>query len=503
MTGPDSRATTAAPDARRWQAFAVVLAGGFMTLLDVSIVNVALPSIQAALGATASQIQWIVAGYSLTFGLMLVPAGRFGDILGRRQMFLLGLAGFTLSSLACGFAPSALVLTVLRLIQGVFAGIMNPQISALIQELFRGGERARAFGVFGMTVGVSTAIGPLLGGILVTVIGPEHGWRSVFLINVPIGLALIPLAARFLPSRRPGPRPSGAPAAGAGPAPAGSGRLGLDLPGLTLIALIVVALMWPFVTASSHPDGLAGAPWWLLALAAALGGVLVVWERRQDGHGRPAVLPGALVRNTGFVLGSTLAAAYFAGFTSIFIVITLFYQDGLHHSALIAGLAQMPFALTSAVAARWSGRHVMSQGRRLVIRGLVIMSVALACIVVLAEVAPVGIVQWVTPVLLAVAGWGSGSVISPNQTLTLAEMPTSLAGTAAGLLQTFQRLGGSVGLALLTTVYFARVASDRNGPATYAHALALSLALTVVILLIALGIAIADARRRGSASPAS
>lgn len=457
-----------------------------MTLLDVSIVNVALPSIQQALGATASQIQWIVAGYSLTFGLMLVPAGRFGDVVGRRNMFLLGLAGFTASSLACGFAASAVVLTVLRLVQGVFAGIMNPQISALIQELFRGGERARAFGLFGMTIGVSTAVGPLLGGILVTAIGPEHGWRSVFLINVPIGLVLLPLAARILPRRTAGPR--------------AAGGLGLDLPGLVLIALMVVAMMWPFVTASSHPAGLAGAPWWLLAVAAVLGAALVVWERREDGHGRPAVLPGTLVRNTGFVMGAALAAAYFAGFTSIFMVVTLYYQDGLHHSPLIAGLAQVPFALASAAAARWSGRHVIDLGRRLVIRGLVVMIVAVACLVVVAEIASPGVVQWVIPVLLAVAGWGSGSVISPNQTLTLAEIPTSLAGTAAGLLQTFQRLGGSVGLALLTTVYFARLAAGGDR-AAYAHALALSLALTAAILLIALGIGIADARRRSTSAP--
>lgn len=472
---------TDVPDSRRWRAFSMVLAGGFMTLLDVSIVNVALPSIQTVLGATASQIQWIVAGYSLTFGLMLVPAGRFGDIFGRRRMFLIGLAGFTLFSLACGFAPSATALAVLRLLQGAFAGIMNPQISALIQELFQGPERARAFGMFGMTVSVSTAIGPLLGGILVTGIGAEHGWRSVFLINVPIGLALLPLAARNLPSRSPQPRTSG---------------LGLDMPGLVLIAGAVLSAMWPFVTASSHPEGLAGAPWWLLLVAGALLVALVLWERSRDAAGRPAVLPRALVRNSGFVMGAALAAAYFSGFTSIFVLVTMFYQDGLGHSALIAGLAQMPFALTSAVASQWSGRHVMRMGRRIVVRGLVIMCSAVTAMGLVAAVAPTDISQWAIPVLMGVAGWGSGSVISPNQTLTLAEVPVPLAATAAGLMQTFQRLGGSVGLALLTTVYFARVAAEGDGPMAYSHALALALVFTLTILLFALAIAIVDARRR-------
>lgn len=463
----------------------MVLVGGFMTLLDVSIVNVALPSIQTVLGATASQIQWIVAGYSLTFGLMLVPAGRFGDIFGRRRMFLIGLAGFTLFSLACGFAPSATALAVLRLLQGAFAGIMNPQISALIQELFQGQERARAFGMFGMTVGVSTAVGPLLGGVLVTGIGAEHGWRSVFLINVPIALALLPLAARNLPSRSPRRDANG---------------LGLDIPGLLLIAGIVLSAMWPFVTASSHPEGLAGAPWWLLTVALALLAVLALWERSRDARGKPAVLPRALVGNAGFMMGAALAAAYFSGFTSIFVVVTMFYQDGLGHSALIAGLAQMPFALTSAVASQWSGRHVMRMGRRIVVQGLVILSAAVAAMGLVAAVAPVSVSQWAIPVLMGIAGWGSGSVISPNQTLTLAEVPVPLAGTAAGLLQTFQRLGGSVGLALLTTVYFARVAAEGDGPMAYAHALALSLVFTLAILLLALGIAVADARRRRSAT---
>ncbi len=377
-----------------WRAFAMVLGGGFMTLLDVSIVNVALPSIQSVLGATASEIQWIVAGYSLTFGLMLVPAGRFGDVFGRRRMFLIGLAGFTLVS----------------------------------------------------------------------------------------------LAARLLPP----PRPAD---------PAGGRRpLGLDVPGLLLIAVIVVAFMWPFVTGSSHADGLAGSPWWLIAVAAVLAAALVWWERRLNRAARPAVLPTALVRNTGFVMGAALAAAYFAGFTSIFIVMTMFYQDGLGTSALVAGLAQMPFAIASAVASRWSGRRVTRAGRGIVVQGLAIMLGSVVAIIAFAALVPAHVAQWVIPVLFGVAGWGSGAVISPNQTLTLADVPTPLAGTAAGLLQTFQRLGGSIGLALLTTVYFARVGAGGDGVESYAHALALSLALNVAILAVALGIAVADARRRSTAS---
>src|SRR5829696_5106925 len=166
-----------APDPRRWRALAVCLVGGFMVLLDVSIVNVALPSIRDGLGASESELQWVVSGYALTFGLLLVPAGRVGDVRGRRTMFVLALALFTLASLACGLAPTSMFLVVARLVQGLAGGLLTPQISALIQQLFRGRERGTAFGLFGTVVGVSTAVGPLLGGALIAIFGPDHGWR--------------------------------------------------------------------------------------------------------------------------------------------------------------------------------------------------------------------------------------------------------------------------------------------------------------------------------------
>jgi len=155
---------TGGVSARRWQAFAVCLAAGFMTLLDVSIVNVALPSIESALHASSSQVQWIVAGYTLAFGLVLVPAGRLGDLHGRRVMFLVGLGVFVLTSALCGAALSGTWLVIGRVLQGVAAGMLNPQVIAMIQELFSGAERARAFGMYGACVGISTAVGPLLAG---------------------------------------------------------------------------------------------------------------------------------------------------------------------------------------------------------------------------------------------------------------------------------------------------------------------------------------------------
>jgi hypothetical protein len=192
-TGPmtDTAAQPAAPpegaDPRRWKALSVALAAGFMSLLDVSIVSVALPSIQQGLGTDAAGVQWVVSGYALAFGLALVPAGRLGDAYGRRRLFMLALTAFVLFSALVGAAQSTPWLIVARLAQGLAAGAMAPQNSALIQQLFRGAERGRAFGFFGATVGLSTAIGPVVGGVILALAGPDSGWRWIFLVNVPIG----------------------------------------------------------------------------------------------------------------------------------------------------------------------------------------------------------------------------------------------------------------------------------------------------------------------------
>src|SRR4051794_3771009 len=197
---PDPGGTDEAPDPRRWEALAVCLVAGFMVLLDVSIVNVALPSIRSGLDASASDLQWIVSGYALTFGLLLVPSGRLGDARGRRRAFMVGVALFTLSSAACGVAQSSLWLTIARLAQGAAGGLLTPQIAGIIQLLFRGKERGKAFGLFGATVGLSTAIGPLLGGLIIGGFGAKEGWRWVFYVNIPIGIAAVLLALRFIPA---------------------------------------------------------------------------------------------------------------------------------------------------------------------------------------------------------------------------------------------------------------------------------------------------------------
>ncbi|QOX81703.1 MFS transporter [Nanchangia anserum] len=238
-----------------WRAFSILLAGGFITLLDVSILNVSIPSISRTLEMGGAGVQAIMAGYSLVFGLVLVPSGRFGDVYGRRRLFVIGLVVFAIASIGCGLATNAVMLIALRLLQGVGAALVNPQMLGITQQLFSGAARGRAFGYLGLTIGVATAIGPTLGGILIALFGPEGGWRAAFLVNVPIIVVVAPLAHRLLPAH-PG---------------RARGSLGLDVPGLVLIAVAVMAIMTPFLVASDHTIGLAGAPWYVLVAALAAG----------------------------------------------------------------------------------------------------------------------------------------------------------------------------------------------------------------------------------------
>jgi len=447
----------------------VTLAVGFMTLLDVTIVNVALPSIQVGLDASPASIQWVVSGYALTFGLTLVTGGRLGDALGRRRMMLIGLGGFILGSLAVGLAPTAEVAVIARLLQGAAAGLLTPQNSGLIQELFSGAERGRAFGAFGFTVGVSSAIGPILGGLIIAAFGAEQGWRYIFLVNVPIGLVALVFIARLVPGRR---------------EELEGQRLDLDIGGAVLLGLTVMAILYPLVAAVSGTD------WWfvLFLLVPLLAWWFVRHERRVVATGGAPLLDVALLRGTrGYANGLAIGTIYFTGFTGIFLVISVALQQQFDLSPLQAGLLVTPFAAGSALAAPVAGRLVARIGRTVTVGALVVM---LSGTVLLIAMVPDGSSgKWALfSGALLIAGLGGGAVISPNFTLTLEHVPTRMAGAAGGALQTGQRIGTAIGTALLMSVY--QNALERGVSAQVSMRLALTLA--VGLLSVALVLAVRD-----------
>ncbi|MGY6023569.1 MFS transporter [Streptomyces spinosirectus] len=459
-------------DPRRWKALWVTLVAGFMSLLDVTIVSVALPSMQRDLHASAPSIQWVVTGYALSFALVLVTAGRIGDAIGRRRIFLLALAAFVLCSAAAGAAPSITLLVVARLAQGVAAGCLAPQNSALIQQMFRGAERGRAFGLFGAVVGISSAVGPVVGGLILALADGPQGWRWIFYVNVPVGAVALVLGFRLLPKTTPGRRER------------------LDLGGVALLGCGVLALMLPLVMAES---GGVRRLWWLFPVSVAFLYGFVRWERRVAAReGQPLLDPRLVTTTRGYAVGAALGTLYFVGFSGVWLVFALFFQNGLGYSPLRSGLAVTPFAIGSACAAAASGRLVDRLGRLLTVCGLIGVTLGLGGTALILLLAPAHVAAWLTVPVLFAGGLGSGCVISPNITMTLRDVPVRMAGAAGGALQTGQRLGGSLGTAALPGIFYVVLGS---GTHDYHAAVATAVGLGTAPIVGSLALAVHDWRR--------
>ncbi|MFF0463153.1 MFS transporter [Streptomyces mexicanus] len=467
-------------DPRGWRALAVCLIAGFMTLLDVSIVNVALPSLQRGQGASPADVSWVVSGYTLTFGLALVPAGKLGDILGRKPVFLTGLASFTAVSALCAAAPDPTWLVVARLLQGAAGGLLNPQVIGMIQQLFRGPERGRAFGLYGASVALSTAVGPLVGGLLVQAAGVRNGWRWVFLVNLPIGLLALVLGVVYLPRTR--PRRTGG---------------GLDLVGVVLLGGGVAAVLLPVIEQAQH----AAVRWWLFGLAAGLLACFVAWEILWRRTGRDPLVDLALLRARSFGLGSAVGSVYFAGYTGLLLILPLSLQQGQGYSALQAGATGLPFALGSALTSTLGGRAVFRFGRPMVLAGITAVVLGLTATAAVSH-HPHGALWWYVLGPLLLAGLGSGLVIGPNQTLALADVPPARSGTAAAVLQTGQRIGTSLGTAVAAHLFYGRLAATHGD---FPRATSLSLygaaALTCAALTIGTADLLVRRRSRRTSSP--
>jgi EmrB/QacA subfamily drug resistance transporter len=449
----------------RWIALIVCCSAMFMTLLDVSVTNVALPSIGRDLHAGNAQLQWIVSRYTLAFGLVPVLGGKLGDVHGRRVMFQVGVAGFAVTSLLSGLAPGAGILIGARVLQGLFGGLINPQTSGLVQQMFRGSDRGRAFGVLGTTVGLGTAIGPLVGGALIGLGGPTLGWRLVFFINIPIGVVVILLARRLLP------------------APTETVRHRLDLLGAGLLGLATFCVLFACVEYDvAHDTRLA----WLGVPAAVLFGLFLRRERRLTDQARDPLVDLRLFRRPSYVAGITLALTFFPAMAGLPLVLALYYQRGLGYTAVESALGVTAYAVGAGISAPLVGRVVTRVGRPLVVAGAVTFGVGAVALAVIAPHVPAEHAALALAVPLFVMGCGQGAVITPNQTLALMDVDPLMGSTAGGVLQTGQRIGLAIGQAVIGTVFF----NSLTGPGSTSYSEALRNAVVAALCFIALAIAI-------------
>lgn len=450
----------------------VLLAPLFMALVAVSVLNVALTAIGESLGSSSEGLQWVLSGYALSFGLVLVPAGRLGDATGRRRMLLIGVAVFTVGSLLSGLAPGTGSLNLARVVQGLGAGLFNPQTVGLIQRYFRGQARASAFALLATTVAVATAIGPVIGGLLIQLLGADAGWRWMFLMNVPIGLAVLVLGMRWLPDDRrhgTGRRPE------------------LDPVGILLLTIAVLAVMVPFLSrGGSHLIWLSLPAGLLILLAWAW------WESRLLERGRTPMVDLRIFSSSAFRNGILIISVYFLGSTSIWIIVPLYLQMHLEHSAFEASLLGLPSSVAAMISSQVGGRYVLRLGRRLVIAGFLVVLLGLGAVALTAGQVESGALPfWVLALPLTLIGLSQGMTISPNQTLTLGAVDPRYGGVAGGILQLGQRLGQAVGTALIPGILFTVVHSG----GAWIDAFTIALVAIMVVTTLALGVTILDRRR--------
>jgi EmrB/QacA subfamily drug resistance transporter len=427
-------------DPRRWAALAVVLTAGFMQLVDISIVNVAIPSIQRDLDATYSQIQWVLAGYQLAFAVMLITGGRLGDIYGRKRLFMIGMSGFTLASALCGLAQSPEMLIGSRVLQGLFGAIMFPQILSVIQVTFPPKERAGAFGMFGATIGLATIMGPLVGGLLIEADLFGLQWRPIFLVNVPIGILALAAAARYLIESR-APR-----------------ALRLDPIGVAIVTAGLLLLVYPLVQGRDLDWPL----WTFLSMAAAVP-VLVafaVYERHKKRLDGSPLIDLDLFRQRSFVPGLAVAGIFFMGIPAFFLIFSLWLQIGLGFSALHAGVTGVPFAVGSALASAASVRLAPALGRRVLSAGSLLLVAGMAGLIWTVDHYGGAVHSWQLIPALLVCGLGLGLVIAPLVNVVLAGIRGQDAGAASGVLSTVQQVGGAVGVALIGVIFFGLLGSQ-------------------------------------------
>ena len=430
-----------------WLALAVLLAGFFMALVDATIVNVALPSIRTSLNASESTLSWIISGYALTFGLALIPSGRIGDRIGHKWVYIVGVVLFTAASAYCGIAANDFDIIIGRVLQGLAGGIFVPAVGSFIQLLFNGKERGKAFAIMGSVIGLSSAVGQLAGGLLIQAFGEAEGWRWVFFVNLPIGILTAIFAIRLLP---------------AGDAHADRTNR-MDWLGVTLLSASLVAVLIPLI--QGQQDGWHAWTWW--TMAAGIGGLAIFagWQVLFTKGGGSALVPPRLFHHASFTFGVILALVYFAAFTSIFFTLSILWQGGLGHTALESGLLTIPFAIGTAVISSQSTKWAAKIGRSVLVIGAAMVALGLGITwYLLANVAVADLNSWMLLPGLLLAGAGNGFFLAPNVQFIVATVDNSEAGAASGVVQTMQRVGTAIGVAIIGSILFAALTPDKMVP---------------------------------------
>jgi EmrB/QacA subfamily drug resistance transporter len=430
------------PRANPYVALAIILTATFMILLDISIVNVAIPSIQRDLHASFAQIQFVIAGYQLAYGVVLITGGRLGDILGRKRMFMIGVAGFTIASGLCGLSQSGEQIVAARVLQGLMASLMYPQIFSIIRVTFPPRELPTALGILGAVIGLATITGPLAGGLIIqgNIFGLD--WRPIFLINLPIGIfALVAAAVRLPESKAPdAPR--------------------LDIPGVLIVSVALFLLTFPLVEGRD-----AGWPWWsfvMLAASAVVMAFFVLFERRREASGLDPLVVSSLFRNRAFVVGLLIFIVFFSGLPSLFLTLNLWLQLGLGFTALHSGLTLIPFAVGSGLASGLSIRLVPRFGKPVLIIGAALATIGVLVTIYSIHVIGTNLHSWQMIPALFTGGVGLGLLIAPSLNFILAGIGGADVGSASGVLTTVQQIGGALGVAAIGVIFFGNLGSHAD-----------------------------------------
>ncbi|WP_329201689.1 MFS transporter [Streptomyces sp. NBC_01435] len=440
-----------------WRALSIVLVGVFMAVLDTFIVLVAAPTVQEDLHASDAEVQLVLAGYQLTYAMALITGARLGDRFGRKRCFLLGMTVFTLASVACAAAPGPDGLIAARLVQGVGAAVMFPQVFAMIQVLLPPELCARAFGVLGAVIGTAGVAGQVLGGLLVSADLFGMSWRPVFWVNVPVGLVTLALAVFLVPESRT------------------AEERRLDLAGMAVLTLALALFVVPLI--EGREAGWPSWTWFSLAAGVFALPVFAAVERRVEARGGSPLLRLGLLRSRAFAVGMVLVLLAYSGINSFFLVLSVTLQDGLGLDALGAGVFYLPFAVAFFAGSLAAGR-MARHGRRLLRAGALVLALGHAASLAVVVRAGDSLSAWHLAIPLLLTGLGNGVLVTPLLNAVLSRVRPAEIGMASGVLSTGQQIGGSVGVAVLGVIFYGSLGEGvHRGVAAYGHALAAALVL--------------------------